>query len=182
MKRLVLPVILMFITLVFSACGKSKGDLLTERIQYDVTINSPEQDLGWWVQNLEAAKREKLVKVIINSAKSGDHKLYDVITNKQLALEEIKDRGTRTEIMTLQKPNPPYESYDTLVTRDLQLSDISKVRFLEEWYLNEESGMITKKVIAICPMVESYTESGELRGHLPLYWISLVKKFPLEAK
>lgn len=99
-----------------------------------------------------------------------------------MTAEQIDERCKQKQLMTLTREYPPYEEFDTLVVNDLQLSDISKVRFLEEWYLNEETGLVTKKVIAMCPMLESYTESGELRGHLPLFWISYVKKFPLEAK
>lgn len=161
------------------SCGRNRGEILTERIQYDVTIISPEQDLEWWVQNLENNKREKLVKSIIDASKLGEHKVYDVITNKELTTDEITERSRRKQLMTLQRSYAPYEEYDTLVINDMELSDISKVRFLEEWYLNEETGLVTKKVIAICPMLESYTEAGELRGHLPLYWISFAKKFPL---
>lgn len=172
---------LLFAFLVFSSCGK-KGELLTERIQYDVTIVSPERDLEWWIQNLENNKRERLVKSIIDAAKSGENKVYDVLTLKELTPEQIKKRSQRKELMTLQREYAPYEEYDTLVISEMELSDISKVRFLEEWYLNEETGKITKEVIAMCPMLESFTESGELRGHLPLYWISFVRKFPLAKK
>ncbi len=172
--------LLFVITLFTSSCSENKGEKLTDRIQYDVTIISPEKDLEWWVQNLESNKREKLVKSIIEASRSGEHKVYDVITHQQLTPEEIAAKSKRKELMTLQRDYPPYEEFDTLVINNIELSDISKVRFLEEWYLNEKTGLVTKKVIAICPMLESYTEEGEFRGHLPLYWISFVKKFPLE--
>lgn len=179
MKRAGIIVFLIALVLTSISCGRKKGEILTERILYDVTIISPEKDLEWWVQNLENNKREKLVKSIIDASRSGKNKVYDVITYKELTNEEITERSRRKELMTLQRSYAPYEEYDSLVVNDIELSDISKVRFLEEWYLNEETGLVTKKVLAICPMLESFTESGELRGHLPLYWISFEKKFPL---
>jgi hypothetical protein len=178
MKRAVELVFVLLIAIFISSCS-SKGDKLTDRIQYDVTIISPETDLDWWVQNLENNKRETLVKSLMAAAKSGDHKVYDVLTFKEMTQEEIAEKGIRRDLMTLLREYPPYAEYDTLIVSEIDLSDISKVRFLEEWYLNEETGKITKKVVAMCPMLESYTESGELRGHLPLYWVSFVRKFPL---
>lgn len=180
MKKLTLIFLLIFSGVLLISCGSGKGELLTERIQYDVTLKSPETDLAWWVQNLEGPKREKLVQAVITSAREGKVKVYDVMTNKQLSAGEILERGTRTELLTLQRPFEPYENYDTVIKRDLQLSDISRLRFLEEWYLNQDNGKITKKVIAVCPLVESYTETGELRGYQPLFWLSFVRKFPLE--
>lgn len=164
------------------SCSGKKGRILTQRIQYDVTIKSPDADLDWWVQNLEGPNREKLVQSIIRTARSGKLKLYDVMSNQPMTVEQLEERSTRNELLTLQRPYPPYENFDTIVKRELQLSDISRVRFLEEWYLNEENAFVTKKVIAICPLVESYTEAGELRGYNPLFWLSFEKDFPLETK
>ena len=178
---LIYPLLIVFAAIVVS-CSNGKGELLTERIQYDVTIKSPEADLAWFVQNLEGPKREKLIQSIMDAARGGKFKVYDVMTNKPMTTEEALAVGTRSNMLTLQRPYEPYENYDTIITRELQLSDISRMRFLEEWYMNEKSGLITKKVIAICPVVESYTEAGELRGYQPLFWISYVKNFPLANK
>ncbi|MDD3742655.1 MAG: hypothetical protein PHX54_03425 [Lentimicrobiaceae bacterium] len=182
MKKSSLIPVIVIMGWLFTSCGSGKGDKLTERIQYDVTIKSPETDLEWWVQNLEGPKREKLVQAIINSARSGKVKVYDVMTNKLLDEQQIKERGARTELLTLQRAKEPYEEYDTVIRRELQLSDITRVRFLEQWFLNESNGKITKEVLAICPLVESYTEEGTYRGHQPLFWLSFKKSFPLETK
>ncbi|MGE5381964.1 MAG: hypothetical protein ACM3PX_00905 [Omnitrophica WOR_2 bacterium] len=182
LKKLIVPICMIGLISISVSCIKRKGTKLTERIQYDVTITSPEKDLEWWVQNLESNKRETLVRTITSAAVSGKHKVYDVMTNKELTTKDIEERTKRRQLITLQREYAPYEDYDTLVVNNIELSDISKIRFLEEWYLNEETGLVTKNVIAICPMLESYTESGELRGYLPLYWVSFVKKFPLAAE
>jgi len=182
MKRLLISGLALLSILIVTSCGDKKGDLLTERIQYDVPVKTPELDLEWWVQNLEGPKREKLVQAIITSANAGKLKIYDVMTNKPMTIAELKERSIRMELITVQRSFPPYENYDSIVKREIQLSDISRLRFLEEWYLNEKTGAITKKVLAVCPLVESYTETGELRGFNPLFWLSFEKKFILEAK
>ena len=182
MKKLTIYSLFIVLAAMAISCSNGKGALLTERIQYDVTIKSPEVDLAWFVQNLEGPKREKMIQAVIETARSGKFKIYDVMSNKLMTNEDVLEVGTRTDILTLQRQYEPYEDYDTILKRELQLSDISRMRFLEEWYMNEKDGFITKKVIAICPMAESYTETGELRGYHPLFWISYVKDFPLEGK
>lgn len=182
MKKSLFSLIAGISLLFIASCGGGKGELLTERVQYDVTVKSPEVDLEWWIQNLEGPKREKLVQAIISAANAGKLKIYDVMSNKPMTIAELKERSSRNELLTLQRPYAPYENYDTIVKKELQLSDITRLRFLEEWYLNEGTGLVTKKVIAICPLVESYTETGELRGYNPLFWLSFEKKFPLEAR
>ena len=182
MKKSIIYLFLVIVTGLVVSCSNDKGELLTERIQYDVTIKTPEVELAWFVQNLEGPNREKLIQAVMETARSGKFKIYDVMSNRLMTNEEVLAVGTRTDILTLQRQYEPYEDYDTILKRELQLSDISRMRFLEEWYMNEKNGHITKKVIAICPLAESYTETGELRGYHPLFWISYVKNFPLEGK
>lgn len=182
MKKLLYPTFFLCSTIFFASCNGGKGELLTERIQYDVNIKSPEADLAWYVQNLEGPKRENFIQAVMDAARGGKLKVFDVMSNKSLTPEEVLAVGTRANLLTLQRPYDPYESYDTIIKRELEFSDITRMRFLEEWYMKKEDGFITKKVIAICPLVESYTESGELRGYQPLFWLSYVKDFPLEAR
>ena len=182
MKKLIIYPLFAVLALIFISCSSNNGELLTERSQYGVSIKSPEVDLAWFVQNLEGLKREKLIYAVVEAARSGKFEVYDVMSNKLMTAEDVLAVGTRTNMLTLQRPYDPYDNYDTIVKQELQLSDISRMRFLEEWYMNEENGFVTKKVIAICPLLESYTETGELRGYQPLFWISYVKDFPLAGK
>ena len=182
MKKLIVYPLFVLLAVLFISCGSNKGELLAERIQYDVSIKSPEVDLAWFVQNLEGPKREKLIHAVMETARNGKFKVYDVMSNKPMTSEDVLAAGTRSNLLTMQRPYEPYENYDTVIKRELQLSDISRMRFLEEWYMDEKNGFITKKVIAICPLLESYTETGELRGYQPLFWISYIDNFPLADK
>ncbi len=182
MKKLLYPIFILCSTIFFASCNGGKGELLTERIQYDVNIKSPDVDLAWYVQNLEGSNRENFIQAVMDAARGGELKVFDVMSNKPLTAEDVQAVGTRSNLLTLQRPYDPYESYDTILKSELQLSDITRMRFLEEWYMNQANGFITKKVIAICPLVESYTEAGELRGYQPLFWLSYVKDFPLESR
>ena len=182
MKKIFFVSSLLCSALLWVSCSSGKGELLTERIQYDVNIKSPEVDLAWYVQNLEGPKRENFIQAVMDAARGGKLKVYDVMSNKPLTPEDVLAVGSRTSVLTLQRPYEPYESYDTIIKSELQRSDITRMRFLEEWYMNRKDGFITKKVIAICPLVESYTETGELRGYMPLFWLSYVKDFPLEDR
>ncbi|MBE0642123.1 MAG: hypothetical protein IH599_08810, partial [Bacteroidales bacterium] len=49
-----LSLVMALIALVMVSCGKTEkdqGEMLTQRIQYDVTIKSPGPEYDWWVQN-----------------------------------------------------------------------------------------------------------------------------------
>lgn len=166
--------------LISSSCSRLSGDrdVVTERIQYDVTIKNKEADSDWWLQNIEGQKREALIANIIRTASSGKLKLYDYFTNKELSKQDIAAIFKKTDTISVENPNPPYETHDTMMVHQLKPGDITRIRFMEEWKMNRKTLEFTKEVKGICPMLESYSETGEFRGYQPLFWVFFDKDYP----
>ena len=166
--------------LLITSCHREpEKKVLTERIQYDVTIKNPDADQDWWVQNMEGSKREAFIKMILDEAYSGKIKAYDAFNNP-LTVEQVKAIGNRTDTVLGPSPKPPYDDTLMVVKQQLQLRDITKVRFLEEWYIDEGTFKMEKKVVGIAPMILKYSETGELQGSMLLFWLYLDKKYPLK--
>ena len=177
MRTLVFLLILWTLSLLSCQQKTASGEVITQRIQYDVDIKSPDADMDWWVQNLEGAQREALVRKILESTYAGEVRTWDVFHHEMQA-EQVKAIGNRTDTITIQRPSPPYELYDTVLSKTLNISEISRIRFLEEWYLDPASLEIEKKVIGLCPMLESYGPDGNLRGYMPMFWVYFDPKYP----
>jgi hypothetical protein len=160
----------------------SEKNIVTKRIQYDVSIHNTEPDMDWWVQNLEGSSREKLVKDIITQVSDGKVKAYDFLSGKPFTAKEIQSMMKRVDTISVERSTPPYDLVDTLLVSEIRLSDITKIRFLEEWKMNEKTLAFTKKVAGICPMVERRSDSGELRGYKPLFWVFFDDKYPGELE
>ena len=174
--------------IIFCACNNKKNDdyyknkkVLTERIQYDVFIKSPDPELDWWNQNIEGSKREPFVKSILDLAYSGKVKAYDYF-NKPLTPEEVKKIGNTTDTIYYANPNDPTKMHDTVVKNTLNLNLITKVRFLEEWYMDEKNFNFEKKVVGMMLMQENYDDSLRLRGYSPICWIYFDKNYPAKLK
>jgi len=172
--------LLFFLFLSCRTASKSDSKILTERIQYDVLIKSPDPEYDWWVQNLEGPKREYLIKNLIDAAYSGNIDVYDYYFNTLLTSNEVKNIGFKRDTLTFQRPDPPYELYDTVVEQKLDIREITKIRFLEEWYMDEKTLEIEKMVIGLAPLARNYDEKGEFRGYMPLFWIYFDERYPLE--
>lgn len=153
--------------------------VLTELIQYDVLIKNPEQDQDWYVQNMEGRSREEFVKRIMEAANSGEYRLYNYFFNTPLTMEEVEATFNKIDSVKMQRPYPPYDWYDTVMVSKLDEKDITKVRFLEEWYIDEDELDIEKNIVGIAPMLENYNEKGDFRGYVPLFWIYLDDKYPI---
>lgn len=151
--------------------------LITERIQYDVDIKSPDPDFDWWVQNIEGSKREVFIRQVMDAAYEGKVRTYSYF-NEPLIPQQVREIGFRADTLTFQRAVPPYDFYDTIVEHRINFQDITRFRFLEEWYMDPGSHGITKKVIGIAPVLRRYTETGELMGYMPLFWIYFDENYP----
>ena len=158
--------------------NKESRILLTNRIQYDVSIKNTDSTADWWVQNMDGRGREAFVKMILEKAYSGKYDTYNFFNNMPLSAGQVKAIGNRVDTLSVQRNSPPYDLYDTIMRTHLRTEEILKVRFLEAWYWNEDTKKLEKEVMGICPLLNNYSETGEFRGYQPLFWISLTDKFP----
>ena len=152
--------LLIFLSICISCVNKDKHQILvTPQIEYDVLINNPDKVMNWWIQNIEGPKREMLVDAICKTALSGQSKIsgfvFDTISKKfrhnfPLTSEQLK----------------------TLLTQDF-IQNINKIRFKEEWRINEKTLQIEKKVNGIAPVIAMYNDSGAFIGNKVLFWIDL---------
>ena len=122
------------------------------------------------------------MKDIIKQVTDGKVKAYDFLSCKPFTTAEIKGMMKRVDTISVERTTPPYDLVDTVMVSEIRLSDITKIRFLEEWSVNEKTLAITKKVAGICPLVERFSESGELRGYKPLFWVFFDDKYPAELE
>jgi len=185
MKKFVLILMMLVFTISIQSCKNDSDagkNIVTKRIQYDVPIHNTDPDMDWWVQNIEGSNRDKLVKDIINRVTTGEVKAYDFLTCKPFTTDEIKGMMKSVDSISIERATPPYDLVDTVMITEIRLSDITKLRFLEEWSMNDKTLAFSKKVAGICPMVERHTDSGELRGYKPLFWVFLDEKYPAELQ
>jgi len=134
--------------------------------------------MDWWVQNLEGMKREEFIKDFLEAAFSGKVPAYDAFSYTRLNPNQIRGIGSRNDTIRLQRTEPPYGYYDTVVSKSMSIHDITRLRFIEEWQVNPENMLITKKVLGIAPMLENYDETGAFRGYQPMFWIFYDSRYP----
>jgi hypothetical protein len=158
------------LVMISSCKQETPKSLVTKKIQYDVSIISPNSSYDPWIQNIEETPRLKLVSNFLTAAYEGRVTAYDYF-NKPLSIEEIKSIGVDTIYRTLTRDYPPYAEYDTIIVSKIELTDIVKIRFLEEWYLDEQNMVFEKVVMGIAPVINKYDNEGNLIGPQPMFWI-----------
>ncbi len=133
-------------------------------------IRNTDPQVDWWTENLPGPARDKLVERLFESVRSGKKAAWSE-TGRQLSDDEVENIGRRTLELQLPNPDPPYTTRDTTIVQELNLRDITRIRFLETWYYSPSGALIRKEVNGMAPVMENYGPDGELRGYEALFWI-----------
>ncbi len=165
---------LLFLLIIFqwiaSGCNRHHEPMVvTERIQYDVPIKSPEPDYDWWIQNLVGPQREQIVNLILSGAKSGKYKTYDYFF-RPLSRGQVAAILSDTLVRKLRRETPPYELYDTVIITRIRNKDIVRLRFLEEWRTDPSTLQFEKVIKGVAPVARRIDQTGTVRWQ-PLFWI-----------
>ncbi len=170
-----LYILVLLALLMQMACHNNSTEIITKKIQYDVNIKSPNPDYDWWIQNLVGPQRDKLVDLIIAGAKSGKWQAYDYF-NDSINKYEVRDIFADTTVVAMTRTTPPYETFDTMIIRQILPHDIERLRFMEEWSIDKQNLQFKKKVIGIAPIARRLDFNGIERWQ-PLFWIYTDKDF-----
>ncbi len=79
--------------------------------------------------------------------------------------------GTREEYVRMNRPDPPYDEYDTVFVSELDNFNVRRFKVKEEWFFDKKRSVMEVKIVAICPVLDVYDADGELKGFQDMFWI-----------
>jgi len=170
------PYVALVFLVFFSACvtQMDEGNRLVDQVEYAVEIGNPieqEYDANW----LTKEKRAGFLTNVFDKVKNGELPVYYYIPDTLIPMEKeyLDDlfHHVDTEFVMVDD-----EYVAVPIEENLDVDAVVKLKFLEQWYFDEKTNDFTKKVIAICPMMERYKNDREVLGYKGLFWIYLNKK------
>ncbi|MFM8431939.1 MAG: gliding motility protein GldN [Bacteroidota bacterium] len=119
--------------------------------------------------------RKSLIDVVLDAVAEGSLTAYsDEEFVTPLTLTEIYEKGgARTDTQRLQRPDPPYEEYDTVIAKEFSRDNVIGYRMKEDWYFEKQRSVMEVRIIGMAPLVLDRNEAGEVREgnvKLPLFW------------
>jgi gliding motility associated protien GldN len=94
-----------------------------------------------------------LVQVILDALKEGTITAYDASSTTDeflvpLTYQEIMNRLERTDSATMQRPYPPYDWYDTVISVKFNPSDVKRFRIKEDWFFDKQRSVMEVRIWA----------------------------------
>lgn len=135
--------------------GSHTGSLqVADQIIYDVIIKNPDPQDEWTEKCLVGLKRGELVDFIFEGLYDERFRAYDIYNDQLIPLRRIRKMEEDREF-----------------TRD----QVSKIQFVEDWYLDPESYSMFKRVTEVRLGLEHFDGFGMHLGHNPLFKVRLVE-------
>ena len=122
----------------------------------------PETPQGTW---------KSLMQIVLDNLKEGTITAYE---DDKFILprnyNEIMKQSERNIKKTLLREGSDVE-YDTTYTESFQPTDVKKLYVKEQWVFYRQRSVLEVRILGICPIKESFTDQGEYRGDIPMFWI-----------
>jgi gliding motility associated protien GldN len=83
---------------------------------------------------------------------------------------------------TVQDVNDPDKMIRSPLKTEISSSDVWQYRIKEDWFFDRQRSVMEVRIIGICPMVLKRSESGEVLGTKPLFWIYFPEARPYLSK
>jgi len=119
--------------------------------------------------------RRSLMQVLIDGIREGSLTAYSPDNDEftiPMTPEQLFSNIERTQTVTMQRPEPPYDEFDTTLTISFNPADVMRFRVKEEWFFDSKRSVLDVRVLGICPVRENLDPlTGESRGDEPLFWI-----------
>lgn len=119
--------------------------------------------------------RRSLMQVLIDAIREGSVTAYDP-NNDEFTLpmtpEQLFSNLERSQTVTMQRPEPPYDEFDTILRISFNPADVKRFRVKEEWFFDSKRSVLDVRIRGLCPVRENIDPlTGESRGDEPLFWI-----------
>ncbi len=122
--------------------------------------------------------RKNLIDVVMDAITEGSLTAYGYQDDQftlPITLKEIESRGgARTDTTKMQRPDPPYDEFDTVIVKEFSRDNVIGYRVKEDWFFDKQRSVMDVRIIGIAPLIYDRDEFGNVReGNIkkPLFWI-----------
>lgn len=134
-------------------------------------INQP-----FYYPTAEINGRKSFMQVVLKAIEEGTITAYDPAGGDEflipLTYEQFVASMADTQRKTLTRTSPPYDQYDTVITKKFDPEQVYKIRLKEDWFFDKQRSVLEARILGICPILDEFEADGVTpKGTKQLFWI-----------
>jgi len=128
--------------------------------------------------------RKNLIDLLMDAIEEGTLTAYSPYGEQGLPDDEFtlpmtqdelkKVGGAGNDTTQLTRPDPPYDTYDTVIHRTFSRDNVIGFRLKEDWFFDKQRSVIEPRIIGFAPLIYAVDEKGNKRGDnvkTPIFWV-----------
>lgn len=130
---------------------------------------------------------KSLFDVLKTAVLSGDLKAYaNPVFDDEFTVEMTKEEVSRLLVSwdstEVENVNNPGEYIKVPVKKEITAGNVCQYWIKEDWFFDRQRSVMESRIIGICPLVQKISESGDVVGVKPLFWIYFPNARPFLAQ
>lgn len=122
--------------------------------------------------------RKSLFDAIMSAVREGGVNVYhpgvllqDDDFRRVMTTDERTNLLERSDTVQTASLENPDSTISVVTTTSLTSDQVTRFRLKEDWHFDKQRGKVDIRIIGLAPMREVRSESGEVLGHAPLFWL-----------
>lgn len=121
--------------------------------------------------------------ILNNDLKAYANPVFDDEFTHEMTKEEVsKLLVSWDSTHMVENVNNPGELIPAPLKSEIRAGNICQYWIKEDWFFDKERSVMEARIIGICPLVQKLSESGEVIGVKPLFWIHFPDARPFLAR
>jgi gliding motility associated protien GldN len=117
---------------------------------------------------------QSFITILLDAMKEGTINAYSIASEQfvnPITYKELMDKLEGKTKVTLQRPDNPEITFDTVISKPFYPEDVKKFRIKEDWVFDKQRSQMEGRILGICPLRDRYDENNNYQGDEPLFWI-----------
>jgi hypothetical protein len=110
------------------------------------------------------------MNAIVNAGIEKQTPAYDFFFNK-LDDKQLSEIQVKNDTLPLFTDDYHVSTKDTIIVSTLDMGQLIRLRFIEQWQICKQTLSFNKRVIAVGPSSIEYDDNGSFRGFKLLFWL-----------
>lgn len=109
--------------------------------------------------------------ILNDSLQAYANPIFDDEFKFPMTTQEVQNLLFSWDTIEVEDVNNPGQFYKSASKKEITSAEIRQYWLKEDWYFDKQRSVMECKIVGICPLAEKKSESGEVVGLKPLFWI-----------
>lgn len=97
--------------------------------------------------------------------------VFDEEFKQPMTKSELEALWSKVDTLQQEDLDNPGQMKQVITKSEITPKEIKQILIKEDWFFDKQKSVMEVRIVGICPLAESFSESGEFRGYQRMFWL-----------